>query len=256
MPSPFPGMDPYLEGDLWSTVHGQLSAEIARQLTPQLRPRYLALMETRYVMETPGEVAIAEIIPDVGIAKTGKKRERGGVATISAPLELATVMLLKIPQHRIEIRDAKKRRLVTIIEVLSPSNKSGEERRAYLRKRRRILLSSAHLMEIDLLRQGKRVPMRKALPAAPYFVFLSRVEKRPVTEVWPIEWNDPLPRLPIPLKHPDPDAILDLQRAFTNVYDSCGFEMAVDYTQPPDVPLPESAAVWAAERLRSERLRS
>ena len=249
-------MDPYLEGDLWSTVHGQLSAEIARQLTPQLRPRYLALMETRYVMETPGEVAIAEIIPDVGITKTGKKGERGSVATISAPLEVATVMPVKIPQHRIEIRDAKKRRLVTIIEVLSPSNKSGDERKVYLRKRRRIPLSSAHLMEIDLLREGKRVPMRKALPAAPYFVFLSRVEKRPVTEIWPIEWDEPLPRVPIPLKQPDPDVTLDLQLAFTNVYDSCGFELAVDYAQSPDVPLPENVTDWTRERLRSQGHRS
>ena len=249
-------MDPYLEGDLWSTVHGQLSAEIARQLTPQLRPRYLALMETRYVMETPEEVAIAEIIPDVGTAKTGTKGERGSVATISAPLELATVMPVKIPQHRIEIRDVKKRRLVTIIEVLSPSNKSGEERKAYLRKRRRILLSSAHLMEIDLLRQGKRVPMRKALPVAPYFVFLSRVEKRPVTEIWPIEWDEPLPKVPIPLRRPDPDVTLDLQLVFTNVYDSCGFEMAVDYAQPSDVPLPENVTDWTRERLRSQGQRS
>jgi hypothetical protein len=98
--------------------------------------------------------------------------------------------------------------------------------------------------------------MRKALPAAPYFVFLSRVEKRPVTEIWPIEWDDPLPKVPIPLKRLDPDVTLDLQLAFTNVYDSCGFEIAVDYMQSPDVPLPENVADWAAKRLRSEDLRS
>ena len=72
MPSPFPGMDPYLEGALWTTVHFSLSAEIVRQLAPKLRPRYLVLPAERFVTETPESVAIstADIYPDVSVAET------------------------------------------------------------------------------------------------------------------------------------------------------------------------------------------
>src|SRR5207237_2291550 len=141
MPSPFPGMDPYLEGSLWMTVHAQLSAEIARQLAPKLRPKYLAWTTERCVREIPEGIAV--------------------------------------PHVTVEIRDAANRQLVTAIEVLSPTNKRGEGRSEYLAKRQRLLLSTAHLMEIDLLRQGQRVPMQQPLPPAPYFILLSRTENRP-----------------------------------------------------------------------------
>ena len=72
MPSPFPGMDSYLEGSLWMSVHSQLTAEIARQLAPKLRPRYLALTTERFVWSTPDDVAVTTsgIYPDVGVATT------------------------------------------------------------------------------------------------------------------------------------------------------------------------------------------
>jgi len=180
MPSPFPGMDPYLEGALWTTVHFSLSAEIVRQLAPKLRPRYLVLPAERFVTETPESVAISigDIYPDVSVAETRAVAGTAQGTTIaSAPLELATIIPTPIPHVTIEIRDTANRQLVTAIEVLSPTNKRGDGRQEYLAKRRRILLSTAHLLEIDLLRQGQRVPMQKPLPAAPYFIFLSRAEK-------------------------------------------------------------------------------
>jgi hypothetical protein len=81
----------------------------------------------------------------------------------------------------LEIVEAGSRRLVTAIKVLPPTNKRGEGHEEYLRRRRQYLLSDVHLMEIDLLRSGERVPMRQALPSVPYFVFLSRAEARPVS---------------------------------------------------------------------------
>ena len=96
-----------------------------------------------------------------------------------APLELATIIPSPIPHVTVEIRDTANRQLVTAIEVLSPINKRGDGRAEYLAKRRRILLSTAHLLEIDLLRQGQRVPMQQPLPRSPYFIFLSRGEKEP-----------------------------------------------------------------------------
>ncbi|MEW5985329.1 MAG: DUF4058 family protein [Chloroflexota bacterium] len=253
MPSPFPGMDPYLEGSLWMGVHAQLSAEIARQLAPKLRPRYLALMTERFVMEIQDSVSIttASLYPDVGVVEAWPVPSGGDQAVVAtAPLHLRTVMPTPVPHLTVEIRDAAERRLVTAIEVLSLTNKRGEGRDEYLTKRQRILLGSAHLLEIDLLRSGQRVPMREKLPDAPYFVFLSRAEKRPLTEVWPIALHESLPTVPVPLLPEDPDAPLDLQAAFTTVYNSVGYDLAVDYTHPPEIPLSGRAAAWAKDLLR------
>src|SRR5437588_3378619 len=197
MPSPFPGMDPYLEGSLWMSVHSQLTAEIARHLAPQLRPRYLALTTERFVWSTPDEVAVTTsgIYPDLSVAAT---RRDGATATQTAvapaPLRIATVMPEPVPHTTVEIRDTANRRLVTAIEVLSPTNKRGDGRDEYLAKRARILPRTAHLVEIDLLRRGQRVPMREPLPQV--FVLVSRVEDRPMTDIVPIRLDEALPEFP------------------------------------------------------------
>jgi len=258
MPSPFPGMDPYLEGALWTTVHFSLSAEIVRQLAPKLRPRYLVLPAERFVMETPESVAIrtADIYPDVSVAELRSVAVTAQGTTIApAPLELATIIPAPIPHVTIEIRDTANRQLVTAIEVLSPTNKRGDGRQEYLAKRRRILLSTAHLLEIDLLRQGQRVPMQKPLPAVPYFIFLSRAERRPITEIWPISLKEPLPVVPIPLLPDDKDGALDMQQVFTTTYDLLGYDLAIDYTQPPEIPLTKEDVAWAEALLRTAGLR-
>jgi hypothetical protein len=259
MPSPFPGMDPYLEGSSWMNVHAQLSAEIARQLAPKLRPRYLALMTERFVLEVPEDVRVttASLSPDVGVVEVGPTTFGGGEAGVAtAPLRLATVMPEAVPHLSVEIRDRADRQLVTAIEVLTPTNKRGEVRDEYLAKRRRLLLSTAHLLEIDLLREGQRVPMQKPLPPAPYFVFLSRAESRPITEVWPVPLDAPLPVVPVPLLPGDPDVPLDLQLALTTLYDLLGYDLAVDYTRPPEVPLRAETVAWVEDHLRAAGLRS
>lgn len=259
MPSPFPGMDPYLEGTLWTTVHFSLSAEIVRQLAPKLRPRYLVLPAERFVMETPESVAItaADMYPDVGVAKTRSMAgATQGTVVAPAPLELATIIPTPIPHVTVEIRDTANRQLVTAIEVLSPTNKRGDGRAEYLAKRRRILLSTAHLLEIDLLRQGQRVPMQQPLPRSPYFIFLSRGEKRPMTEIWPISLAEPLPVIPVALLPSDKDEALDLQEAFATIYDLLGYDLALDYTQPPEIPLSQEDAAWAETLLRAAGLRT
>ncbi|MCW5853506.1 MAG: DUF4058 family protein [Anaerolineae bacterium] len=257
MPSPFPGMDPYLEGPHWMTVHHALSGEIYRWLAPRVRPRYIVYFEERLVMDTLENLIVARsaIVPDVSLV--GRRPEASGqpAATLTAPLELETVMPALVPHVTIEIRDAQNRQLVTAIEVLSPTNKQGEGRREYLEKRARLLMSSAHLLEIDLLRQGQRVPMQERLPPYPYFVFLSRVNKRPLTDVWPIQFDQPLPTVPVPLLPGDADVPLDLQAVFTATYDIGGYDLVFDYRSPPQVPLDGKWATWAEERLQAAGLR-
>lgn len=240
MPSPFPGMDPYLEGSLWTTLHFTLAAEIVRQLAPKLRPRYVALPVERFVLEIAQGSSSSTLttFPDVGIAETKTVTHRG-LATLAAtpPLRMATIIPEQVPHVTIEIRDSQERRLVTAIEILSPTNKRGEGYTEYLKKRRQILISDTHLLEIDLLRRGTRVPMQKKLPAGQYFIFLSRAEERPITLVWPITLQQPLPTVPIPLLPGDADVLLDLQAAFTTAYDLLGYDLLVDYRTTPDVPL-------------------
>jgi hypothetical protein len=217
MPSPFPGMDPYLEGPLWTTLHLSFAMEIVRQLGPKLGSKYLALPAERFVMDIEDSVS---------------------------------VMATPVPHVTIEIRDVRERQLVTAIEILSPTNKIGEGHREYLAKRQRLLLGAAHLLEVDLLRRGKRPPMHEELPSdTSYFVFLSRVENRPLTDVWPIDLSEPLPTVPVPLLGDDGDVPLDLQAVFSETYDVLRYDLAIDYGRDPDFPLPKEKRAWLKDAL-------
>ncbi len=153
MPSPFPGMDPYLEGPFWSVVHANLTEEIARQLVPLLRPRYMALVQERFVVTIPEKDTTENIYPDAGIHEKGGRTGSAGTAVADAPLCLDTVMPVRLPHRTLEIRDVAKRRLVTAIEVFSPTNKRGRGRREYLEQ------ETAHPDEFGSF-DGNRLPPR------------------------------------------------------------------------------------------------
>ena len=140
------------------------------------------------------------MFPDVGLVKSISP-ESGPWApgVTAATVRVPTLMSESIPQFSVEILDRHDRKLVTAIEVLSPTNKRGEGREEYLAKRDSILHSSAHLLEIDLLHEGRRLPMQRPLPLAPYYVYLCRWPTRPFTDVWAISLNQPLPVVPVPL---------------------------------------------------------
>ncbi len=256
MPSPFPGMNPYLEGPLWSSFHAQLCAEIARQLTPAIGPRYIAMVDERLVIDTLDDISIATRVIRPGVTLAGKQRGAPApAAVLEPPLRMATIIESEIPMHFVEIRQIANMAVVTVIEVLSPSNKDGEGRSDYLRKRRAILNSDVNLIEIDLLRGGQRLPMRDALPNDPYFALIHRASSRPVADVWPIGLRERLPVLPVPLLAPDVDAELDLQAAFTGAYDSVDYGRAIDYSQVLKLPLNELDADWVASVLSGSEAR-
>jgi hypothetical protein len=199
-------------------------------------------------------VITASLYPDIGVV-TGQvpAMETQSTAAVEPPLRLATVIPQAVPHVSIEIHDVAQRQLVTAIEILSPTNKRGEGRLEYLAKRRRLLVSSAHLIELDLLRAGQRVPMQHPLPDAPYFVLLSRAERRPLLDIWPVALDQQLPTIPVPLLPGDADLLLDLQATFTATYDLLGYDLLIDYGQPPDSPLSAVEAAWAAARLAEHK---
>ncbi|MBI1878524.1 MAG: DUF4058 family protein, partial [Chloroflexi bacterium] len=186
------------------------------------------------------------IYPDVHVI--GVKEAVAPYETITTPtLELINPVPIKVAVLRIEIRDVSERRLITVIEILSPANKRGQGFRKYLKKRHALLKTSTHLLEIDLLRVGERIPfIGGELPPAPYYVFLSRFTRRPYTEVWPIGLRERLPTVPVPLLPPDPDVPLSLQAAIDACFELVGYQDLLDYTQTsPPPPLGVEDLEWA-----------
>ncbi len=253
MPSPFPGMDPYLEGYLWPDVHHSLATQIRDQLAPEIEPNYVARIVLRTVMETleTGE-SVGVVLPDVEIFggrrnRVNVPRETGAspVAVIEPALIIARQRLdFEEELASIEIRDVKGGLLVASIEIMSPTNKQGEGWNEYRGKRTRVLESDAHLLEIDLLRRGRRPAPLGQAPHRPYYIFLTRARHRTRVEIWPLSLRAPLPTVPVPLRAPDPDVPLDLQLALNTVYDRARYHLSIDYHQPAEDPLEEADAAW------------
>ena len=259
MPAPFPGMDPYIESPmLWSDFHNNLASEIRAHLNRHIQPRYFARL-TPYV--TYEVVEISEtygVRPDVGVGQLepAPPAAAPSTATIAvAPVESLVALEIPLRLHRVDIRTTDKQQLVTVVEILSPVNKrpGHQAHLAYQRKRRHILHSAVHLLEIDLLRGGERLPLERPVPPAAYYVVLGRMERRPKVDVWPIQLWNRLPVLPVPLLAPDPDVALDHSAAVASVYERGAYVQQIDYHQDPPPPsLPNAQAEWLAELLHHE----
>lgn len=248
MPSPFPGMDPYIESpELWSDFHNNLASEIQAYLNRHIQPRYFARL-TPYVTYEVVEIGQGYgVRPDVGIwhLQPAPGESAVGVTTVTpAPVESLVPMEIPLRLHRVEIRTTAQQQLVTVIEILSPVNKrpGHQAYRAYRRKRRDLLHSEVHLLEIDLLRGGERPPLERPVPVAAYYVVLSRAERRPRVEVWPIQLWDRLPVVPMPLLQPDPDVPLDLAAVVASVYERGAYAQQIAYHQSPPPPLSNAEA--------------
>ena len=250
-------MDPYLEGPEWRSVHTQLATQIGQQLVPLVRPRYVVRAEKVYILTAPeADDEGGRRSPDVIVRRTDLPAGSSpiptgvGAAVLDTPLHLRFATAEQVPQVTINIYDVADRSLVTAIEVLSPTNKDRSTGRAdSLAKRQRVFQSDAHLIEIDLLRAGRRLPMFDPIPPTDYCMLVSRADRRPMTDVWPVSVRQRLPTLPVPLLPGDADASLDLQHAPSAMYDSWAYDLELDHTRPPPVPLAGDDAAWAAELL-------
>lgn len=269
MPSPFPGMDPFLESPLhFSDLHDRMITYISELIQGGLpEPYYATIAERMWI-----EVGTRRVEPDVNVLRSARQEDQGGVATLKEQqfilADTATrPIVLESPHEEhtepyIEImtRVGDDERVVTAVEILSSANKTqgSEGRRQYLRKQDEVLASSSNLVEIDLLRRGSHttaVPVDVIIEyrsQMDYHACVTRAVHSKRWEFYPIRLRERLPVLSIPLDSGKPDVALDIQAAFDRAYDFGPYRRRVRYEEAvPPPPLSPEDAAWMEERLKA-----
>ena len=275
MPSPFPGMDPYLEEPgLWPDVHAALMTAIRAALTPALRPKYLARVEQRTFAFEPNDPAQdLYLVPDLRVVERPRERPGsfdggggGAAVAVAEGVEVTEEMTAVATQRYLQVLDVEDREVVTVIEIVSPSNKKGGAgQRAFEQKRDQVMASRTNWMEIDLIRRGRTLHVPRKVGPCDYLCFtdsivrlsdLGAADDYRRRVMFPIGLRDRLPILPVPLR-PEDDAVpLDLQAVLDRVYDEAAYDAGIDYAaDPPPPELPDGHAAWLDGRLREAGLR-
>jgi Protein of unknown function (DUF4058) len=260
MPSPFPGMDPFIESQRWRDFHTTLITVIREMLIPRVRPRYVVEVEEYVYLAREKEDPDRLIEPDLAIVDTDRdwsasSRSAGSAAVAIQPVVHTVPVPQRFRQAFLTIRSRESQNVVTVIELLSPWNKTaGEGRNEYLVKRSNVFCTPAHLVELDLLRGGRRLATREPLAPADYYVFVCRKERLPQVDVYGWTLRQSLPAIPIPLAGEDPDVDLDLQAAFTTTYDRAGYDYALDYRRSVEPPLEPATADWVRSLIAGSRI--
>jgi Protein of unknown function (DUF4058) len=249
MASPFPGMDPYLEDPaFWRDFHHRFIDCWCEAVADELPESYEARLAERVNRVQMSPEIIKLIYPDVSMshAPANARTAPGGKGTLLLePVTIPHEFLEDVRETRIDILHRPDRSLVAVLELLSPTNKTGDGFQEYRAKRKAILLQKVHLVELDLLVGGNRTPLSRPLPAGDYFACVSRADNRPNCEVfsWPV--RDALPMIPIPLTAPDADVHIDLAKVFQATYERGRYGRSLRYGQPPLAPLSPEDARWA-----------
>lgn len=252
----FPGMDPYLEDPpIWPGVHASLIVYIRNYLQPLLRPRYVAAIEERVFVEGPDR----QIGPDLWLRQNRPDQLTRAIALSESEAPVVVeVPILEIHETFVTILDRRSgQKIVTVIEVVSPTNKyAGPGRNSYLEKQQEVRASEAHLVEIDLLRTGPHVlavPEWLARGQRPYHYLVSvnrAREMRRAFELYFCDLRRPLPKIRIPLAVEDPDVLLDLQAVIAQAHEDGSYRDRIDYQSPCLPPLTPEDQEWANQRIR------
>ncbi len=278
MPSPFPGMDPFLENRAyWSMVHTILISELFRSLNRQLPPSFGAVVEQRvyvtgteiqfqpdtFVVQTVRNASVATPPHGSGSVNSGTAlltRSPSATSLLPTPRRIY-VETLTVRERFLEVRTLKEKRVVALIELLSPANKSnGRGREEYQNKQQRLLESDVHFLEIDLLRAGlptlspPKRDIEREFGAYQYAASLHRAGGDNGFDVWAWNLEQPLPSLLVPLTEDFADCELNLQEVFTRAYDD-GLGRGIDYEADPEPPLTDTQKAWAQELLQEAGLR-
>jgi hypothetical protein len=261
MSSPFPGMNPYLENPaFWSEVHNRLIVNLADSLALLIPPQYRVAIEQRtYLSDESDSVLVG--IPDVAVFSQNKvTKPTSSTATFASTSEAVTVTIPvpeNVKESYLEIREVATSYVVTAMEILSPKNKrAGEGRKAYERKRKEVLTTTTHLVEIDLLRGGKPMLFLGEVPPSDYRIVVSRGARRPLAQLYGFSVRQVIPSFPLPLQSQDAEPLVDLQALLNGVYERARYNLAIDYSQEPVPPLKEEDVVWADTLLREKGLRN
>jgi hypothetical protein len=231
-------MDPYLEDPVfWPDFHGTFVPAWREVVGRQLPDNYEARLDEQVkLIELPaGRERL--IRPDVGVFQhetASASSNTGAVATLE-PAILTLPVVEEVRDVWIEIYHRPDRQLVAVLELLSPSNKQGSGRGQYMLKRNALLMEGVHLVELDLLRTGERLPTQEPLPTGEYYFMVSRANRRPKCEVYSWTREDKLPVVPTPLRAPDPDIFVDLAQVFRTTYERGLYDKSIDYSKPPAV---------------------
>jgi hypothetical protein len=267
MPSPFPGMDPYLEHPaLFPGVHQRLITYVGDALNAVLPGHYVAdIGERLYIVQPERSIYPDVVIVEYPLAKQPVEQSSAATsaAMVSDPPWVVTYHPVEMREVFIEILSVRdESRVITVFEVLSPSNKAAGSagRQLYLTKQQELFESPTHLIEVDLLRHGEHTvvaPRERLLRRGHwnYLVCLHRGGQGNRCEVWPITLRQQLPRIRVPLADGDPDIVLDLQTVFNRCYDEGAYTRRLDYRQEPAPPLEGDDAVWAEQLLRTKGVR-
>jgi len=250
MPSPFPGMDPYLEDSLWREVHTYLITAIANELNTHLPEGYRATVEQATYIATASAGT-----PDVTVLGDPNQPMTQGSSILSAviaPVQVELPEPEEVIDRWLEVKQVSTNQVITAIEILSPTNKVDPRGREYYeRKRNRVLASKTHLVEIDLLRCGRPFPILH-LPESRYRILVSRSHTRPGAQLYPFNLPQPIPVIPVPLLAGDNEVQLDLQQLLHTIYNQGRYHLAIDYRNPPPPPaLTMMEQDWVQQVLRA-----
>lgn len=247
MKSPFPGMNPWLEGYLFPDVHSRLAHVIAELLAPQIAPKYVSRIAIATIMDNDPDSEIGITYPDVEVLQRHKTLEEPAVAygkpVLTEPSVIAPFKPITLRLPVVEIRDAANNKLVTAIEILSPVNKRNPNLVDYRTKINDLHRNGVHILEIDLLRRGTR-PFAFYKSTSHYQMMLLRAGKNNAA-IWSVNIQDQLPVVPVPLLSPDPDAILELGKALDIIFERSLYYLSIDYKQKPAPPtFTEQELAW------------
>jgi hypothetical protein len=249
-------MDPYLERrTLWHSFHTRFVVAVAETLYALLPEHYYTSVEQRsylLINDDPEEVQLPDVAVVGGSKVWGDSRN---VAVGARPgIEVLVPAPAELQQRYVEIRDLRDReRVVTVIEVLSPSNKRpGVGRDDYIAKREDVLTSRTNLVEIDLLRSGPRMPAFGAPLGMDYSVLIARASTRPRAQLLPFSVRDRFPTLTLPLQPGEPEPEVPLAVAFERVYRTGRYQMRLRYDEAPEPPLSDEDERWSDALLRAK----
>ncbi len=256
--SPFPGMDPYLERH-WPSVHAQLVSGASRLLNRLLPDDLVARPEERTTIGFDDDAnLLRRVVPDARVFEVDDEPSTSpaaGPATVTAPFKL---MLESEPavERFVTILNAADERLVTVVEFVSPTNKTLDGADTYLAKRGELLAAGVHVVEVDLVRRGnwRRLLEPHFCPRAAVAEYRAgvRVGSEPsAVYLFPAALRHPLPSVPVPLRRADPPVLLDVQQLVADAYAEDRYGRTIDYAAAPDPPLSPADAAWADALLRA-----